>query len=109
MTAPAVDLARVELERALLEAIARETFAVMHASGFETHWATADDYLATFWNDLLPPTARHESSMLTDLRAGRTTEIDALCGAVVKLASQYDTPAPLHTALLTLIRTAQSR
>ncbi len=95
--------------RSIVEAIAHETFAVMHAAGLETHWSNANAYLETFWGELLPPTAEHESSMLMDLRAGRKTEIDALCGAVAKLATEYGVPAPLHSALLALIRAAEAR
>ncbi len=95
--------------RAVMDALAHETFSVMHAAGFETHWEDADSYLETFYGALLPPTAKHESSMLRDLRAGRRTEIDPLCGAVTALAERHGVPAPLNTALLTLIRAAETR
>ncbi len=104
---PYGELGKRKETRALLEAIAHETFAVMQAAGFKTHWASADEYLETFYERLLPPTAEHESSMLLDLRAGRRTEIDALCGAVVKLASEHRVAAPLHMALLRLVRAAE--
>ncbi|MDP6980950.1 MAG: ketopantoate reductase family protein [Myxococcota bacterium] len=105
---PYGELGKRKETRALLDAIAHETFAIMHAAGFETHWASADEYLETFYERLLPPTVEHESSMLLDLRAGRRTEIDALCGAVVKLASEHEVAAPLHMALLTLVRAAEA-
>lgn len=95
--------------RAIMEKIARETFAVMRAAGFETHWTSADDYLATFYADLLPPTASHQSSMLLDLRAGRRTEIDRLCGAIAELARAHGVPAPVNRALFELIRAAEQR
>lgn len=106
---PYGELGKRKETRALLEAIARETFAVMHAAGFETHWASADEYLQTFYAELLPPTQKHESSMLMDLRAGRRTEIDSLSGAIARLARVHDVAAPLHSALLTLIRAAEAR
>lgn len=95
--------------RALMEALARETFRVMQAAGFETHWASADDYLATFYSELLPPTANHQSSMLQDLRAGRPTEIEQLCGAIDRLGEAHGVSVPLNRALLTLIRGAEQR
>ncbi len=89
--------------RAVMEALAHETFSVMRAAGFESHWASADEYLTTFYAELLPATADHQSSMLQDLRAGRPTEIDQLCGAITGLADEHGVPAPLNRALLALI------
>jgi 2-dehydropantoate 2-reductase len=98
-----------EETRAIMEAVAREVFAVMESAGFHTHWPSAEAYLESFYAELLPATALHESSMLQDLRAGRKTEIDALNGAVAKLASQHSVPAPVDRALATLIRAAEDR
>jgi len=95
--------------RALMETIARETFAVMGAAGYESHWASADDYLTTFYAVLLPPTASHLSSMLLDLRAGRRTEIDRLSGAIAELAQAHGVPAPVNRAMFELIRAAEQR
>ena len=102
-------LADAKETRAVMEAVAREIFAVMEAAGFATHWPTADAYLESFYGELLPATAQHESSMLQDLRAGRRTEIDALSGAVAKLAAEHGVPAPVNDALATLIRAAEDR
>jgi len=46
----------------------------------------------------IDPAAR--SSMWDDLQKGRTTEIDDLCGAVVRLAQQHRTAAPVNAKLL---------
>jgi 2-dehydropantoate 2-reductase len=93
--------------RALMEALAREIFAVLDAAGRRTHWPDAATYLDVFYRELLPPTARHLSSMRQDLEAGRPTEIDALCGAVVRLAACHGAEAPLCAALTTLVHAAQ--
>jgi 2-dehydropantoate 2-reductase len=93
--------------RALMEAIAREIFALMESTGHVTHWPDPDLYLSDFYDRILPPTARHESSMLQDLRAGRRTEIDALCGAVTRLAEQAGVPVPVNHALTVLVHAAQ--
>ena len=42
--------------------------------------------------------------MLQDLRAGRETEIEALCGAVAELAAQSGVTAPANDALAILVR-----
>ena len=47
---------------------------------------------------------RHKTSMLQDVEAGRTLEIDALLGAVVELARLADTPTPHLDAVYALTR-----
>ena len=44
------------------------------------------------------------SSMADDLHLGRTTEIDALCGEVVRLAHRQGRQAPLNARMLTLVQ-----
>jgi 2-dehydropantoate 2-reductase len=44
------------------------------------------------------------SSMADDLARGRSTEIDALCGAIVRLAEGLNCPAPLNARIAGLIR-----
>ena len=43
--------------------------------------------------------AHARSSMWDDLEAGRVTEIDALCGAVVRLAAEHGMAAPLNAKM----------
>lgn len=94
--------------RSILEATIREIFAVLDASGYQTRWHDASEYLGVFWRELLPPTAAHESSMLQDLRAGRRTEVDSLNGAVVALANEHGVDTPVNRALLSLIRARET-
>lgn len=95
--------------RGVMEAVAREIFSVLAASNLRTHWPDADRYLESFYRDLLPPTAGHESSMLQDLEANRGTEIDVLCGAVVELGEKHELPTPVNAALQKLIHAAERR
>jgi 2-dehydropantoate 2-reductase len=95
--------------RAVMEALARETFAAMEADGRRTHWPSAAAWLADFHARLLPPTAAHESSMLQDLRAGRRTEIDAITGAVVALAERHGVAVPVSRGVLALVRFLEAR
>jgi 2-dehydropantoate 2-reductase len=82
---------------------------VLAERGLETHWQTADEYLAFFFETLLPPTREHESSMLQDLQAGRRTEIEALCGVVVDLGRAAGCATPVNAALAGLIRAIEPR
>jgi len=47
--------------------------------------------------------ARARSSMWDDLEAGRVTEIDAICGAVVRLAGEQGMGAPLNAKMCELL------
>jgi len=49
----------------------------------------------------IDPKAR--SSMADDLAAGRTTEIDALCGEVVRLAHSLGRSAPVNERMVALV------
>ena len=98
-----------EHTRGVMERLAHETFAVMQAAGWRTHWPSAAAWLADFSERLLPPTAAHESSMLQDLRAGRRTEIDAITGAVVALAERHGVDVPVSRSVLALVRFLEAR
>ncbi len=50
----------------------------------------------------IDPLAR--SSMWDDVQQGRSTEIDDLCGAVVRLATQHGTGAPRNAAMCSLVQ-----
>jgi 2-dehydropantoate 2-reductase len=49
-------------------------------------------------------TAANQSSMLQDVLRGAPTEIDAICGAVVKVAQKYNLPTPMNWACWQLVR-----
>lgn len=90
--------------RATMARLANETYAVMDALGAVTHWPDSAAFLDTFYVDMLPPTAAHESSMLQDIQAGRRTEIDALNGAVMRLGAEHGVPTPTHQTVVELLR-----
>jgi 2-dehydropantoate 2-reductase len=48
--------------------------------------------------------AKARTSMADDLAHGRATEIDALCGEVVRLARQHGTAAPVNERISELVR-----
>jgi 2-dehydropantoate 2-reductase len=95
--------------RELMENIAHEVYAVMTAAGYATHWASAEDYIDTFYKHQLPPTTSHEPSMLQDVRSGKRTEIDALNGAVITLGKQHGVPTPANTTVTRMIQFMESR
>ena len=95
--------------RALMGEVAEEIFRVMQAAGYRTRYPDAAAFLAALYAELLPPTAAHESSTLQDLRAGRRTEIDALNGAVVRLAEAHGLEVPVNRSLVATIHKLEKR
>ena len=47
---------------------------------------------------------KHNASMLQDVLASRTTEVDFMNGAIVKWGKQYGVPTPLNRAMWELIK-----
>jgi len=102
-------LAEHAATKQLMDGIVEEVFEVMAAGGYATHWPQARDFLKVFYERLVPDTAEHESSMLQDLTAGKRTEIDALNGAVIRLADEHRVEVPYNSAVCRLIRFLESR
>lgn len=102
------ELTRDPATRVLVESVIREIFGVLAAAEIPIAWTDPEAYLRHFHADLIPPTARHESSMLQDLRAGRPTEIEALCGAVERLGAEVGVETPVVSSLATLVRASDA-
>jgi hypothetical protein len=60
-------------------------------------------YLERLYNELLPPTREHRSSMQEDIPMGRRTEIDALNGAIWRMADSHGIEAPANMILARMI------
>jgi 2-dehydropantoate 2-reductase len=95
--------------RELMNTIIREVYAVMGKHGFSTLWKTPDEYCEKFYTDLVRLTAKHESSMLQDIRAEQRTEIEALNGEVVRLGGIAGIIPPVNLTLTRMIRFIDSR
>jgi len=93
----------------LMNHIAGEVFAVMTAAGFKTHWSSAADFLKVFYEKIVPDTARHRSSTLQDIGAGKKTEIDALTGEVLALAEKYKVEIPYNRAIYEIIKFIENK
>ena len=87
--------ARLFMRRAAQE-VARTAAALGIDLPFEDPAAAAEDVARR--------TAPNFSSMLQDLRRGAPTEIDAICGAVVRAAQKAGTSAPLNAALWEMVK-----
>ncbi len=104
--------------RLVLAALQHEALAAMKRAGIEPAKVTAAPprllpYILQLPNWVfklvaarmlrIDDTAR--SSMWDDVQHGRATEIDDLCGAVVRLAAQHGTAAPRNAAMCELVAT----
>ena len=63
-----------------------------------------DHMLIQNLHSVLDSTAENECSMLADVKAGRETEIDVLCGQVVARGEKLGVPTPLNSMLLSQIK-----
>jgi 2-dehydropantoate 2-reductase len=102
-------LAEHKSTRAIMDGIAEEVFAVMTKAGYETHWESAKDFLDVFYGKLVPDTAEHKSSTLQDIAAKKPTEIDALNGAVIRLAETFAIPVPRNFIVYNIVKFIEAR
>ena len=102
-------LAQLDYTRNIMNAIAEEIFLVLSAAGRKTHWSTPQEFLKVFYEKLVPDTAEHRSSTLQDLNAKKKTEIEALNGAVIKLAEEYKIPVPTNRTIYNIIKFIENR
>jgi 2-dehydropantoate 2-reductase len=87
-----------------MEAIVRECYTVGLKKGIALEPASADLYLELLVKTLIPRTASHFPSMLQDLKRGRRTEIEALNGAIARLADAIGISAPENQKAAEAIR-----
>jgi 2-dehydropantoate 2-reductase len=94
--------------RWLAEQMIIEAVRVAKTSGQYLGINTADDYLEILWNQKLPPTRDHKSSMLQDILRGKWTEIDYINGAVVRLGDEYGIETPYNSAVVRMVKAKES-
>jgi 2-dehydropantoate 2-reductase len=82
-----------------LEAM-REAETVARASGVDLGSMNIEDYL----KKVVTATAENRVSMLQDLMAGRKTEIDVICGAIISKGEEFGIQTPRNEVLLALVR-----
>lgn len=85
--------------RDTLDVITREAVAVANALGYAIDAAER----IAFIHGLLANAGKGKASMLQDVEARRTTEIDVINGAVVREADGHDIPVPVNRAMVALV------
>ena len=89
-----------EPARELMHAAADETARVALASGVDFGTESAAELV----EDVAGRTATNLSSMLQDMRRGAPTEIDAICGAIVRQGENVGVSTPINWTLWKLIQ-----
>ncbi|NOZ59362.1 MAG: ketopantoate reductase family protein [Euryarchaeota archaeon] len=92
----------------IMRAMLREAFEVAKALGIRVGY-TWEEYYEHLLRDLLPPTARHISSMLQDMERGKRTEIDYLNGAVVRLGRELGIATPVNETVTEIVKALERR
>ena len=101
-------LAEEPVTRDLMNKIIGEIFDLLQARNIPMFWPDAQTYLTNFYNRLIPPTFAHHASMLQDIQSGRRTEIEALNGAVVKLAHESGVAVPVNEIIVAMVKAKES-
>jgi 2-dehydropantoate 2-reductase len=86
--------------RELMKMAVVEAVAIAQAKGANLPFA---DPLAKV-QEVAKKTGRNKSSMYQDIANGRRTEIDFICGAIVREAEKLSIPTPVNRTLTLLIR-----
>jgi 2-dehydropantoate 2-reductase len=92
----------------IMRAMLKEAFEVANALGIRVA-CTWEEYYEHLLRDLLPPTAKHISSMLQDMERGKRTEIDYMNGAVVRLGRELGIPAPVNETVTEIVKALERR
>ena len=83
----------------MVDALARETVQVAQAQGYAIEEQERLDRI----HAVIAGGGAGKSSMLQDVEARRLTEIDTICGAVVREAERLGVPVPLNRAMVGLV------
>ena len=86
--------------RSLMNKAAKETEAVASAQNIVLPYADAAEQAL----QVAQATATNRSSMAQDVARGAPTEIDSICGAIVRFGRELHISTPVNQALLQLIR-----
>jgi 2-dehydropantoate 2-reductase len=86
--------------RQLMADVASEVAKVAETKGVRLPFSDP----AAAAEDVARRTAANRSSMWQDVRRGAPTEIDAICGAIVRAGDELNVPTPLNRSLWLLVR-----
>ncbi|HFE65695.1 MAG TPA: 2-dehydropantoate 2-reductase [Chloroflexi bacterium] len=98
-------LAENKAARTVMAAAARETARVAAALGIRLPYPDAAQHALR----VAQATAVNHSSMLQDILRGAPTEIEAICGEVIRYGRFHAIPTPVNEALYHLVRALENK
>jgi 2-dehydropantoate 2-reductase len=90
--------------RSVMDQVIEEGFLAAGAAGVRLFWEHPEEYREVFYGTEVPLTSAHRSSMLQSMEMGKRTEIDALNGALVRIAEQHGFLLPVNQTLTQIIK-----
>lgn len=96
-------LGELEETKAIMKKILEEAFKVAGRKGINLKF-DCNGYFEFLLRKQLPPTAKHESSMLQDITKAKRTEIDFLNGAIVRLGKTFGVETPVNEAISNIVK-----
>ncbi|MFP3908246.1 MAG: ketopantoate reductase family protein [Halobacteriota archaeon] len=97
-------LAENEFTTEIMDKVIEEIYHVGGEMSVEFDHPTQEEYKELFYSQLVPATAEHHASMLQDIKRGKSTEIDALNGAISAYGERYGVDTPYNSLLTNLIK-----
>lgn len=98
------ELAENPFAKQIMKKVIQEIFHVAKTKQIQLFWEKPEEYFDKFFNQEIPLTAAHRSSMLQAIESGRPVEIDALNGAIVELAKELKLDVPMNDLLTRLVK-----
>ena len=93
--------------RRMMGTIVEEVYRVAGVRTIALKPSTPKAYREQLFGRLIPDTAGHQSSMLQDVRRGKPTEIEAMNGAIVRLARTAGFSVPVNELVTRLVHTKE--
>lgn len=90
--------------REIMADVVAELYAVAAARGVLMDPPAPEEYMALFYEKLVPPTAAHYGSTHEDFRLHRCTEIGALNGAIARFGEAAGVDCPVNRTITRLVK-----
>ena len=94
------ELLKNEETKSSMRRVVEELYAVAKAEGVKMDPPTSDGYVDVLFNQLIPITAEHKSSMIRAVETGQRTELDVLNGAIIRLGQTHGIQTPENQRLV---------
>ena len=102
---PNGDLLKTPEARALMADLARETVSLAKAQNISLSFENPVEAV----EEVARETASNFSSMLQDLKRGAPTEIEAICGAIIRRGEAFSVPTPVNKICWQLVNARVNR